>query len=902
MPLPASPGGGLSRPLSAIVAALAAAILIGAALIAFDLYSEKLAEAEQDNRRLAIVLAAQTERLLQAVSLVLRDLARDAGLNNAATPEQFHTIMATRAWHDEFVSRLSGLPQVAWLSAIDAEGGLANISLSWPPPSFQVADRPYFAVMRRDGAPELGISEPTVSRANDTRIVLLMRRISAPDGSFLGMLTGTVQLAYFDAFYDAIGLPPGMRVSLVRSDGMFLASFPRDTELVGSTIIMASPDWHHAMAAGGGEYWVRGVLDGSARLISVSPVSGFPLAVDVGITRTAMLAPLWGKFAAIGLVAAGSVGGLAVLLRLLLIQFRRLGSAKEAAENAGRAKAQFLATMSHEIRTPLNVILGFANSLRRDIDDCGHADKLAKIDWAANHLLAIINDTLDMSKIEAGQMPIDAHDFSLRTLLANVMSQISSQAEAKGLAVRLDIATDIPDRLHGDATRISQCLINYGSNAVKFTPSGAVTVRAGLDCRIGSGLTLRFEVEDTGVGIVPEVLPRLFTPFEQADRSTTRKFGGTGLGLALTKRFAEMMGGHAGGASTPGTGSCFWFTVLVHAGDGQSESQAPLKKTSVILAREFSGTRLLVAEDIALNREIIHDLLKQAGLTVDMAENGEVAVAKAGVAIYDLILMDMQMPVMDGLAATRAIRKLPGYGKTPIISLTANAFGEDRERCLAAGMSDFLIKPVRAEVLHATLLRWLRSQATVPPRTGVAASSGAVQPNIPPSPVTGHRPVSTAPGPFAVAELLDNVDANRSLAIRLVGTFRDSFGDAAAELRRLIDLKRLERAEHLVHALRGVAGQMAANSLRTAAGELESALRNLPTMLLNVSATLDDSMAAVGPLVETLQANPQTGQADIPKMEATTMATERQSVSQDGGGSQTLTELQRTLRGYVSRA
>ncbi len=339
-----------TRATYAAVAALAMAIVLTAGLIASNLHEEALTTAEHDNRRLATVLAAQTERLLQAVDVVLKDIARDAGLERVSTPEQFRTAIGTRVWHDAFVSRLSGLPQAAWLSAVDADGNLTNTSLSWPLPSFTVADRPYFAAMRRDGAPELGISEPTVSRANGSRMMLVMRRISAPDGRFLGLLTATVQLAYIDACYAALGLPPGMRIVLVRHDGLILTSFP-SVEQLREPAIPPGSNWHRTVAEGGGEYWGDGVLDGEVRLVSTRPVNGFPVVVNVGLTRTAMFAAWWNKLAGIGLIILFALAGLAGLLRVVLVQYAKLRIANDVLEKSERRFRTLTATAQDAIIT-----------------------------------------------------------------------------------------------------------------------------------------------------------------------------------------------------------------------------------------------------------------------------------------------------------------------------------------------------------------------------------------------------------------------------------------------------------------------------------------------------------------------------------------------------------------------
>ena len=313
---------GSTRTIYATVAILAMAILLTAGLIAANLHAGALAKARHDNRRLATVLAAQTERLLQSVDIVIDGIARDAGLDKVSTPEQFRAVISTAAWHDAFVSRLAGLPQAAWLSAVDANGKVVNASLAWPPPSFDVADRPYFLAMRRDGAPGLGISEPTVSRADGSRMVLVMRRIAAPNGRFLGLLTATLQLGYFDSFYAALGLPPGMRIALVRRDGLILTSFPTFPTLQ-APVLPPGSEWHRIVAAGGGEYRGNGALDGEVRLVSAWPVTGFPVVIDVALDRTAMFADWWDKLTGIGFVVLFALTGLAVLLRVVLVQYPR---------------------------------------------------------------------------------------------------------------------------------------------------------------------------------------------------------------------------------------------------------------------------------------------------------------------------------------------------------------------------------------------------------------------------------------------------------------------------------------------------------------------------------------------------------------------------------------------------
>lgn len=388
-------------------------------------------------------------------------------------------------------------------------------------------------------------------------------------------------------------------------------------------------------------------------------------------------------------------------------------AAREAADSANRAKSTFLANMSHEIRTPLNAIIGLGHVMKRGAAAPEQAEQLTKIDAAAQHLLAVINDILDLSKIEADKLDLEDIAFDLPQLTASVVAMLQGRVASKGLELRVECDA-FAEQLRGDPTRFTQAFLNLAGNAVKFTEHGFVTLRVLRQQESAEKVLVRVEVEDSGAGIPAAVLARLFTPFEQGESSSARRFGGTGLGLTITRRLAEMMGGEAGVSSTMGRGSIFWFTAwLSRTGAAQAEPSAFLNAGTEeeVLRRKFHGSKVLLVEDEPVNQEVAQMFLNDIGFSVSIANNGLEALDLAAQGDFDLVLMDIQMPEMDGLEAARQIRRLAGWAKVPIVAMTANAFAEDRERCILAGMNDFLPKPFNPDKFFSTLLHWLTRRA-----------------------------------------------------------------------------------------------------------------------------------------------------------------------------------------------
>ena len=506
---------------------------------------------------------------------------------------------------------------------------------------------------------------------------------------------------------------------------------------------------------------------------------------------------------------------------------RGLAHDKDAADAANRAKSEFLANMSHEIRTPMNSVIGMAHLALRSGLDLRQRDYVEKILIAGQHLLGIIDNILDFSKIEAAQMHLDATDFTLQQIAAKLHALLSARAIAKGIDFGVEIEPALALTLRGDPLRLGQVLINLVNNAIKFSEHGEVKVAITLQERDERGVLLRFEVRDSGIGLTEAQISTLFQVFQQADNSTTRKYGGTGLGLAISKQLVTLMGGEIGVTSTPGQGSTFWFTARLAVGaEVAAPPTPPDSDATMACGGLLQGVRLLIAEDNAFNQQVACEILRDGGALVRTASNGREALELIQHEAFDLVLMDLQMPVMDGLEATREIRRHTHLNAMPVIAMTANASEEDRQRCGEVGMDDFISKPFQPAYLYEKIASLLgRRAASVLPQVPAGGGAGEA-----PSPQLIDFML------LAAAVRHDPQKVQRFAALFIRAT-RDGLDQAACALAQ----ENMTQLSESGHRMKSSARAVGAHRFADLSQQLEKLKRR-------------DDLAAAGPLVDELEA------------------------------------------------